>query len=154
MFLTLLWMFCFAHKQHFSFAFYSDEVFGSVAGSCSPLDCFAGFRDLWLSRSGPPSLSRDLFAPGSWNIPKVTLCITIRDGQTDPEPPKNILCPGPQQIFLSPKISSLLPEPQAFLRRSLPLQPPHLPCSPGSIAPERKSNCQAKIALKFSGDIF
>jgi hypothetical protein len=53
-------------KQHDKSQFYS-EVFGSVAGSCSPLgsDCSAGFRDLWLSRSGPSSLSRDLLAPGS-----------------------------------------------------------------------------------------
>ena len=167
-------------------------MFGSVAGSCLPalqLD-WECFRDLWLFRSEPQSLSRDLLAPGSWNIFQVRFCMWTRENQTGPAPqkihsaswplitffpqpgpkwnssvtfhclnPKNML-PEPQKpsvtcvqkilCYQSPIFSlSLLPEPQAFLRRFPPLPPPHPPCSPGSAAPEITHNSQPKIEASW-----
>ena len=83
-------------------------MFGSVAGSCLPLesDCAAdAFRDLWLSRSEPPSLSRDLLVPGSWNIWKMTFCMSKREikeilGQKEIQfSSKDIVLPWPQNLF-------------------------------------------------------
>ena len=66
-------------------------MFGSVAGSCLPalqLD-WECFRDLWLFRSEPQSLSRDLLAPGSWNIFQVRFCMWTRERSCAP---KNSFC--------------------------------------------------------------
>ena len=52
--------------------FVSEEpaVFQAKAFASAPLslsELASGFKDLWLSSSDPPSLSRDLLAPGSCN---------------------------------------------------------------------------------------